>query len=91
VARRQGAKISTLGDFFLMRFPLIAEAGYAPDPRYAEWFEVALKFVRSAKYPMAFSDWVEQKRDQVWLPTTETSESGLPVPPPGLSERSGFP
>jgi hypothetical protein len=71
-----------------MRFPQIAELGYAPDPRYAAWFELALQYLRSARYPMAFSGSDEQNRGQIWLPTTETSESGVPTPPPGLNERA---
>jgi hypothetical protein len=36
-----------------MRFPQIAEAGYALDARYAEWFELAVAFVRAANSSLA--------------------------------------
>ena len=78
------ADASTLADFFVARFPIIASRGLATDPPYVAWFrDEVLPAVRQGAAPIAYADFDVSLGGSALATTDKTVR--LAMPPPGLS------
>ena len=80
----EGDTVQQLAARFLERFPDIARLGQGQDWPYAGWYVQMLGFAERGGLPIAFGEYVEP--DSRWLPTTEATLSGLPMPPGGEAD-----
>jgi hypothetical protein len=77
--------VQQLAARFLERFPEIARLAQGRDWPYAGWYVEMLGLAERGAFPIAYADWyVEPPGD--CLPTTDRTDSDLPLPPGGEAE-----
>ena len=74
-----------LADRFVERFPQVAAMGIGRDWEYVGWYVEMLAHAERGALPISYADWYIDTNPR-FLPTTESVDSGLPMPPGGEAE-----
>lgn len=69
---------------FIERFPEIARLGQGMDWPYAGWYVRMLGLAERGAFPIAYADSFGEPAAGC-LPTTDRTDSGLPLPPGGMA------
>ena len=73
-----------LAEWFVARFPEIAEAGRGSDWLYAGWYVEMLHLTYPASFPIAFADW--ETPANCLATVGDAGPARVPLPPPGEAD-----